>query len=375
MEVYDAEADRFLAVEDRLNTQFRRSRIGLTGQPYAGFSFKLTAAIDFVGKDLLSATDAGFNNGPSPPLRLWNGVVNWRLFPNSDALHLMGGYYTVPIGRENITPALAVTSLEKAWSQNYLRRHLVGIPPGRAVGFNLGGMFKTGTEAINVSYDLSVQNPVAGALGGNSTGRRSAPLLTTRWALHLGDPEFAGYSFGHKVNYFGRRRGVTLAFAASEQAATDQFEQNRALSTDLLLNWGPWNLDGEYSYLFREGGNGQSTSGRVGHVRLSRNIGLPHGRTLEPVALYWFYHGPMTAEEQAAARALNSFAGEDYSLDLGLNYYFNPGLKLSLHHTWRWGEAGAAEEPQTLRNNYYQQVGLGAIRRGDWLGLGLVAGF
>lgn len=375
MEIYDATEDRFVPVDNRLNTQFRRSRIGLKGEPYPGLSLNLTVAIDFVGKDVLAATDAGYNNGASPKLRFWNGRITWQLLPQSDALHLMGGYYTIPIGRESSAPALAVTSLEKAWTQNYLRRHLVGIGPGRAAGFNLGGMLRTGNEDLNVSYDLSVQNPVAITYGGNSVGRRASPLLTTRWSLHVGDPEFSSYTYGRKVNYFGARRGVTLTFAASEQGATDLFEHNRALSTDLLLNWGPWNLDGEYSYLYREGSSGQSTSGRTGYVRLSHNIRIPQRRTLEPVAMYWFFNGPMTAEDQAVARALDAFAGEDNGLDLGMNYYFNPTLKLSLHYTWRWGASGAGE-PQTLKNNYYQQSGLDeAIQRGDYLGLGLVAGF
>jgi hypothetical protein len=374
MEVYDAEDGRFVPVDNRLNTQFRRSRIGLKGEPYPGLSLNLTVAIDFVGKDVLSATDAGYNNGASPRLRFWNGRVVWRLFPNSDALHLMAGYYTIPIGRESSAPALAVTSMEKAWTQNYLRRHLVGIGPGRAAGFNLGGMLHTGNPDFNVSYDLSVQNPVAIAYNGNSAGRRSAPLLTTRWSLHLGDPEFKTYTYGRKVNYFNARHGATITFAASEQGATDLFEENLALSTDLLFNWGPWNLDGEYSYLYRAASEAVSTSSRTGYVRLSHNIGMPRQRTLEPVAMYWFFAGPMTAGAQNTAQALQSFAGEDNGLDLGANYYFNPTLKLSLHYTWRWGEAGEAD-PETLLNNYFQQSGLGAIRRGDWLGLGLVAGF
>jgi hypothetical protein len=373
MEVYDAPTDRFVPVDNRINTQFRRSRIGFKGQPYPGVSFNLTVAIDFVGKDVLAATEAGVNNGASPAPRLWNGTVSWQLKPGSENFYLMGGYYLVPIGRESMTAAFNVTSLEKAWSQNYLRRHLVGIGPGRAAGLNLGGLLATGNDAIHVSYDVSVQNPVVGSPGGNSTGRRWAPLLTTRWALHLGDPEFAKYSNSHKINYFGRRRGATLAFAASEQQATDQFAQNRALSTDLLFNWGPWNLDGEYSYLYREGDNGASSSGRTGYARLSHNISLPRGRTLEPVAMYWFFDGPVAAAEQAVARELNSFAGRDRALDLGANYYFNSGLKLSLHYTWNWAEAGDTEDPETLLNNYFQQSGLGAIRRGDWLGLGLVA--
>jgi hypothetical protein len=373
MEVYEPARDRFVGVDNRLNTQFRRSRIGLSGAPYPGVDFNVTMAIDFVGKDVLSATQAGVNNGATPQVALWNATVSWQLQPRSDALHLMVGYYPAPMGRESLTPALRVTSLEKSWSQNYLRRHLVGTGPGRAAGLNLGGLFGTGAAGVNVSYDLSVQNPVAGALGGNSTGRRSSPLLTTRWALHLGDPEFASYSYGHKVNYFGQRRGLTVAFAASERGATDQFAQNRALGTDILFNWGPWNLDGEYSYLYREADNGRSSTGSTGYVRLSHNIDLARRRTLEPVILYWFFNGPMDAGEQATARTLNTFAGQDNGLDLGANYYFNPNLKLSLHYTWQWGAAGAAD-PTTLLNNYYQQAGLAnAIRRGDWAGLGLVA--
>jgi hypothetical protein len=58
-------------------------------------------------------------------------------------------------------------------------------------------------------------------------------------------------------------------------------------------------------------------------------------------------------------------------MDLGANIYWNPDFKISLHYTWRWGDAGATAAGATF-NNYFRQSGLGAIERGDWLGLGLV---
>jgi hypothetical protein len=49
----------------------------------------------------------------------------------------------------------------------------------------------------------------------------------------------------------------------------------------------------------------------------------------------------------------------------------NPDFKLSLSYTLRNADAGTEREGTTI-NNYYYQPGVGAIKRGDWLGVGLV---
>ena len=50
------------------------------------------------------------------------------------------------------------------------------------------------------------------------------------------------------------------------------------------------------------------------------------------------------------------------------------GLKVLLHYTWRAGDPGAAGDGATV-NEYFYQSGVGAIRRGNWIGLGINAIF
>ncbi|MEZ4951069.1 MAG: hypothetical protein R2784_17045 [Saprospiraceae bacterium] len=52
--VFNTDSRAYEAVDDRINFQLRRTRIGLKGQPYENLSFNFTVAIDLVGRDLLS---------------------------------------------------------------------------------------------------------------------------------------------------------------------------------------------------------------------------------------------------------------------------------------------------------------------------------
>lgn len=381
-EVYNEAADKYEPVDDRVNFQLRRTRIGFKGQAYENIKFNLTASIDLVGRDILAGTEAGANNGSSPLFRLWNAYVQWRAVPGSEKLNVVVGYIPPQIGRESITSALRSTSMEKSWSQNYLRRHVVGIGPGRAMGVNVGGLFLHEGGPVNWGYDLGVFTPDFTALGGNSVGRSFSPLVAGRLAAYIGDPESKSYTIGHKVNYFGKRKGLTLALAGTKQGTTDLFSANSAIGGDFLLNWGNLNFDGEWTFLQREGSrltedNAErqfTVNSNTGYLRLGYNVELNNGYVLEPLAMLVQFNGETGAVEQADAAAVKSLSGTEQKIDLGLNLYFNPNLKLSLHYTLRDADAGAAGNGATV-NNYYSQSGVGAIHRGDWLGLGLVAIF
>ena len=377
-EIYDATNRTYKTVDDRLDFQLRRSRLGFKGQAYKNLKFNLTAAIDLVGRDVLSGTEAGANNGGSPQLRLWNAYLQWRLINESEKLNFVTGYFPVQIGRESITAASRSTSMEKSWSQNYLRRHLVGTGPGRAVGANFGGLFINKNRNIHWGYDLGIFNPAFREYNNNSTGDQYAPLLSGRLAFYIGDPESSKYTIGHKINYFGKRKGLTLALAGAYQGTTNLFTSNAAYGGDFLLNLGNLNIDGEWHYLIREGeevinGNNQmiESSAGTGYLRMSYNILLQKGYILEPSAMIVRLNGALSAADQEMASTLGTFAGEEQILDIGFNLYFNPNLKLSLHYTHREGDAGAAGDGSTL-NNYFSQNSVGAIRRGNWAGLGVV---
>ncbi len=67
--------------------------------------------------------------------------------------------------------------------------------------------------------------------------------------------------------------------------------------------------------------------------------------------------------------------GEETTYDAGINWYLDgKNLKVLLHYTWRSGDPGEAG-PGSQANMFFSQNGLGAIRRGNWLGLGVNAIF
>ncbi|MEZ5058927.1 MAG: porin [Saprospiraceae bacterium] len=233
--VYNTDSRAYEAVDDRINFQLRRTRIGLKGQPYEDLSFNFTVAIDLVGRDLLSGTEAGVNNGASPIFRLWNATVQWRMIPKSEKLNLVFGYMPPQIGRESITSAMRSNSMEKSWSQNYLRRHLTGIGPGRAMGANFGGLFYKEGNQLSMGYDLGFFTPQFESYGGNSVGNHFSVLSVGRLEFYLGDPESKKYTLGHKINYFGKRDGLTLALVGAHQGETDLFK-NEAVGFDFLWN-------------------------------------------------------------------------------------------------------------------------------------------
>ncbi|MFT5384268.1 MAG: hypothetical protein ACI8VT_003417 [Saprospiraceae bacterium] len=381
-EVYDAETGKYQAVDNRMDTHIRRTRLGVKGQPYPNLKFVFISSLDLVGKDILAGTEGGGNNGSSPSFRIWNAFIQWKVFTKNDGLHITTGYLPPQIGRESITAALRVTSMEKSWSQNYLRRQLVGTGPGRAVGINAGGLFLNKNKNVGVSYDAGIFNPVFESLGGNSTGGKSSVLVSGRIVFHFGEPEFEKYTISRKVNYFGKRKGLSIALAAAQQGETDLFLQNSVYGVDWLLNWGNLNLSGEWSILEREGEEllintttrRIDTKSNTGFVRLGYNLNLKNARVLEPVLVFAQFNGALKSTAQKDAAKLNAFAGQDQYLEASLNYYFNPNLRLSLAYTFRDGDLGEAAAGSAF-SNYFFQGGVGAIKRGDWLGLGLVAIF
>lgn len=378
--VFTPEDQSYQAVDNRLNIQLRRARMGLKSKLYPNLKINLTTSLDLVGRDLLSGTDGNANNGGSPKFRIWNAYLQWKMLKDNECLNLTIGYLIPQIGRASITAALRSTSMEKAWSQYYLRRHLTGTGPGRAMGINLGGLIPILPELLLLSYDLGLFNPLFQAYNGNSTGYHASPLLIGRVVFHLGDPEQKNYSISHKVNYFSKRKGVSIALSGVRQGVTDLFTQNTAFGGDLLFNWSHFNLDGEWTFLQRNGfapnldhqSSFYNTSSNTGYIRLGYNLHLKNHWILEPVLMMMQFNGPLDSLGQKKAKFLDSNSGKDHNLDFGVNLYFNPNLKLSLHYTFRDGNAGA-DAPGSGINNYFYQPGIGAIQRGEWFGLGLVA--
>lgn len=376
--VFDKDTRQYLPVDDRFNFWLRRGIVGFKAQPYPSLSFKMMTAFDGIGKDLFSGANGSVNNGSLPSISILEAYGQWQVWPGHETFHLTAGYFRPPIGRESFTSSWGVTSMDRAFSSTYLRRHVTGSVFGRTAGLQLGGLAPNPDQDMGFEYAVGVFNPQFAGSGGGSSAAYS-PLVAARAAIYFGDPEMKSYQVFRNVNFLSKRRGLTLAANAAWQGPSDLFHSSATLSADLLFNWGPLNVDGEWSYLQREGERALpddqfsmfTSSAHAGHVRLSYNLNVGPRYVVEPSLTYMFYEGALDREGQADVLAIGALSGSDRGVDFGLNWYIQERkCKLLLHYNWRWGDAGDAGEGSTV-NYYYSQSGIGAIQRGNWLGLGV----
>lgn len=368
--LYNQDNQQFESVDNRLNFSLHRTRAGIKGTYGDRWVYDFTASLDFIGQDVLSGNVGGFNNGASPRFRIWNALLQYKIDQKSEALYVTTGYMSPLISRESITSPFKVGAFEKAWSQNYIRRHVTGTGPGRILGTNLGGYFQTNNEKLAFDYNLGIFNPRLIGFNGNSAGLKYSPLLTYRLAVHIGDAEFNKYSRGHSFNHKGLRNGATLAISGSQQGASDLWDSNTSFGLDLLANFGNLNIAGEWMQLKREQGN-LNNSTTTGCIKAGYHLPLANGRELEPVLTYVFLDGATDAKAQQDAATLGAFAGQDNYFEITLNYYVSNKVRLSLGYTLRNGDEGDVA-PTTVNNNYFQQGGVGTIQRGNYLGFGLL---
>jgi hypothetical protein len=324
------------------------------------------------------------NNGVIPSVGIFDAFLEWRLHPKSEHFFLVAGYFRPQIGRESITPAFQVGSLEKSATQTYLRQHLIGLNAGRTTGINLGGLLKSSNEKVALNYNFGLFNPGFYAYNNNSVGRQFSPLLVGRAVLSLGDPELKQYSISYLQNYFNRRKGISLGLDGSIQGQTDLFRRNTSIGADVLFNWKAFNVDAEYHRLLRRGSRQLPNNAglrnfdymsSVRHLRVSYNWIAGKKLFLEPTFTLMHYKGATDALAQADALSVNAYSGTETYYDSGINWHLQERrLKLMLHYIWRKGNPGAAGDGATV-NDYFNQLGVGAIRRGNWLGLGVNAIF
>ncbi len=379
-QLYDEVSESYEQVGNRLNFQLRRSRLGLKGSVGTRMKFNLLVAADLVGRDVLAGTEGGANNGPWLRLRLWNAYALWRLIPQREGLHLSIGFQVPQLGRVSTASAFRTPSMEKPWSQNYLRRHLVGTGPGRSIGIQFGGLILANDSSSKWSgrYDIGLFNPAMNTLGGNSIGQQTSPLVSMRYRLSYGDLESTSYELTTPITFQGERWGASLSASGAWQGKNDFFQNNHALGADVLINLGWWTVDAEWFQLGRQEldqptRSSDWASAQTGHLRLSK-LSPIDDYYMETTLTYIFFQGAMSVQEQARAQTTQSFGGEEWYAEAAINWYFNKNLKLSGSYTFRDGSPGA-HGPGATFNNYLFQSGAGPIQRGNWLGLGLVAIF
>ena len=369
-QLYNNDLQRFESVDNRLNFTLHRSRMGIKGSYGDRLVYDFTGSLDFVGQDALAGYVGAPNNTASPRFRIWNFLTQYKISQNSEGLYWTMGYFTPLMSRESITSPFAVGSFEKAWSQNYIRRHVTGTGPGRIVGSNFGGFFQNDTKKLSFDYNLGIWNPRMIALNGNSAGQKFSPLLTYRLSVHIGDAESNKYSRGLKFNFKGQRKGITLGVSGSRQGEADLWDSNTAFGVDLLANFGALNLSGEWMQLKRDW-NGVSSSSNTGFIKAGSYIKLANGKELEPVLKYVFFDGPTDLRAQEDAFSIGAFSGQDNYFEMTLNYYMAAKIRLSLAYTIRNGDSGAIG-PVPVNNNFYKQGGVGTIQKGNYWGFGLL---
>ncbi len=383
-QVFNTQTKVYDKVDDRLNFLLRRTRIGFRMQPYNNLRGTVIFSFDAVGRDVQSGVFGAGNNGTIPSVGIFDAFLEWRLKSGSEKLFLVAGYFRPQISRESITAAWQVGSMEKSATQNYLRQHMIGVNSGRSTGLNLGGLLKNQSGKLYFNYNFGVFNPGFYASSNNSVGSKFSPLLVGRAVLSLGDPELKQYGISYLQNFFNTRKGISLAIDGSRQGETDLFKQNSSLGADILLNWKALNLDAEYHHMIRSGSRVLPDNAgvrdfdyrsSVRHIRLGYNWIAGKKLFLEPTLTIMQYRGATDATGQADALAVRTSSGTETTYDAGINWHLQERrLKLLLHYTWREGDPGAAGNGATV-NDYFTQVNVGAIRRGNWLGLGLSAIF
>jgi hypothetical protein len=369
---------RYEPIGDRFNVMIRRARLGFRVKAYENFKFVLVGAYDQLGRDVNTSLVGGPNNGSLPEFGIWDAFAQWRVLPGREALHLTVGYFRPQLSRESITSGWSVNSMEKSMSQNYIRRHLVGFGPGRAVGINLGGLLPTGREGLSFNYNVGIFTPQYLNNFSFVLGQQFSPLYVGRVVVNLGEAEQEKYKIAYDINYYNRRKGLSVGMGCSWQGGTNLFESSYATGVDFLFNWGPLNLDGDWNFMWRQNQRDMGNEAvrdftyfsNTGHLRAGYNIVL--GKFfLEPSFMLMQFNGATDRLGQEDAAAVLASSGRERTYDVGLNWYLNKKrLKLMLHYTWRSGDAGAAGEGAVV-NQYFLQSGLGAIRRGNWIGLGL----
>lgn len=353
----------------RTNFFFRRARLGFRGKPYKDLSYVLSLYYDNAGHDSQSSTRAttlpattsgnstDVTKGPAT-VGLWDSYLSWKL-SEGDMFHVTAGYFRPQISRESITAAFNVNSFEKAPSQNYVRQAVIGRGFGRGTGINVGGLSETG-----LNYNLGVFNKVTtGEKVGTSTlgetqGSDSNSLVYVgRAAYSFGDKEMDKYGLGYAINYFGKRKGVTFALNGSSQDSTPLYKENKVIGGDMLFNWGPWNVDGEFFYLYKKGNGENSYSrARTGHIRAGHNFTLENGTILEPAVMFSGFYGEEGSD----------YTGRDNVFDVGVNWYLDQNrYKFYLHYVMQDGDGNNLEHKDGEKGYHY----------GDYLGLGLTLQF
>lgn len=319
------------ANEKRNDLYIRRGRIGVKGNLKKDLSFYVVFAYDGVGRDKNTAGNGSPNDDDNRSFYLLDAIWTWNASP---MLNLSAGYFRPQAGREDISSAFNVISLDKSLPNYQPRTHITGRSTGRETGINLGGLHKAATWSFN--YNVGAFDMTSDKISG--TGSRWYPMITARAAFTLGDPEMDTYKLSYVQSYYGQRKGVTVAGNATYQGETELFRQNDFYGVDVLVNYGKWDFVAEYDWLYRrsftdKSGATASTTDRVWSLKAGYNFILKNKKIIQVMGMY----SGQAAGGYGAKPSVNALTGatgqEVY--DAGINYLISKDkLKLSLHYSW-----------------------------------------
>ncbi|MCX7760166.1 MAG: OprO/OprP family phosphate-selective porin [Hydrogenothermaceae bacterium] len=363
--------------DNRTDFFLRRSRVGFQGKINEDLSWRVWFAYDNVGLDPHTGLAKNNNiglvgaNSGNTQFYLWDAYFTYTLNPKW--VNITVGYFRPQVGRESITAGFEVNSFEKALTNFYPRQHIVGTGPGRETGINIGGLYNDDKTKLGLNYNFGIFNTdkFNSGSGGDNL------LYTARVAVSYGDPEMKKYGLGYKVNYFGKRNGVTVAFNYAYQGRGQdtnsfplapsvwstylnanvpkiQFKNNQLLGIDILANYKDFNFNFEYDELKRNFDVSKlDYKDKVWHVRAGYNFTLPNKTVLEPAITY--------AEWKGDATSLNG-NGKYKVTDIGLSWYIKQNnLKFNLHYVNQDGSANSAYAGTDATKN----------KAGDYIGVGL----
>ncbi len=313
-------------VHSRGDLYVRRGRFGVKGSIREDVAYKICLAYDNLGKNDSTASSGTpqANASDNREFYIWDTIFTWKVDPTW--LNITAGYFRPQVGRESITTAFKVNSFIKSLANGFVRRHIVGRGPGRETGVNVGGLYHDSDWGFN--YNVGVFDTNHANIQGVNTpgGTKWSPLVAGRFAFTLGDPEMNAYSIGYGTNYYGRRRGATLALNVTQQQETEMFRKNNMIGVDMLTNYDNLNVSGEVDWLKRNVGAFSYTD-TVYHGRVGWNIPLDNGQHVEPAVMYSRFHG--------ATDSINS-AQSQSATDVGVNWYIDKHkCKVNLHYTWQ----------------------------------------
>lgn len=350
----------------RTNIYIRRVRLGFRANIDERWNLVAVTSFDNYGKDDRSGSLGASSNQKKHPFTFWNMWVRYKVTSN-DALYITAGYLPPQVSREANTAFLRIASLEKASSQSYIRRHVVGASHGRSVGINAGGRLKMPSDRFVVNYNVGIFNPHTFTAEGSSGN-----LMTFQIGLESGQKLIKASPILMPSFFFEGQSNFQLSSSGSLQENDLLQATQFSYGVDMSINYRNMNLSAEWYILGTQKNNEDALTTSTGFLRLGYNHKMENERFLHPVVTFSGFVGAKSIDEQLQASALGMDSGEDLSLEFALNYYFNKKVRAMVAYTHRWGDQG--ENPNTVRTNeYFFQKGVGYFNRPNYWAIGLLA--